>query len=179
VPTATLARFRTRYPILRHRVYVNSCSQGALSIDVEAALGAFIESWHTRGSPWDRWVEEVERLRGLFAAAIGAEDDEVGVMPNASMAIAAIATALPFGGARGRGFEVATPDTPANRGPLVVVRSTDAASLARRLEGRGIIASARGTGLRVSFHAYNTEEDVDAVLAGLDIEEALVCRRAN
>jgi selenocysteine lyase/cysteine desulfurase len=78
------------------------------------------------------------------------------------------------GGARARGFDVATPADPARRGPLVVVRSRDAQALVTRLGQRGIVASARGTGLRVSFHAYNTEEDVEAVLAALDAEAALV-----
>jgi selenocysteine lyase/cysteine desulfurase len=57
-----------------------------------------------------------------------------------------------------------------------VVRSPDAATLVERLEGRGIITSARGTGLRVSFHAYNNDEDVNAVLKALDEERPLVCR---
>lgn len=381
----TLERFRARFPILGRRVYVNSCSQGALSLDVESALAAFTESWHTHGSPWDRWVGEVERLRAVFAAAIGADADEVAVMPNASAGITAIATALAFDadrrtvvlgefefptmghvwlaqqrrgariawarghddalpveayaahidertlivpaahvcfrngyrldlprlatlcrgrgayillddyqrtgtapldvhalgvdfmvtgalkyllgpagvaflyvrrdlierleplstgwfgrvdpfafsndrldwspsarrfetgsppmpnvyaaaagikllrtvgptviaeqvnrlverfarGARQRGFDVVTPADPAARGPLVVVRSTDAATMVRRLDDRGIIASARGTGLRVSFHAYNNEQDVDAVLEALDAEEALVCRASG
>jgi selenocysteine lyase/cysteine desulfurase len=378
----TPAAFRARFPLLATRVYVNSCSQGALSLDVEAALAAFTRSWHERGSPWDQWIGEVERLRAAVAATVGADVDEIAVMPSASAAIGAIATALPFDGARrkvvlgefefptlahvwlaqqrrgasiawaraqgdtlpvdayaaqidertlvvpithvcfrngyrldiaslaalcrergayimlddyqrsgtapldvhalgvdfmvtgalkyllgpsgiaflyvrralierleplvtgwfgradpfsfalepldwspsarrfetgtppvpnayaaaaglallqsigldaverqvnrlvsrfvdgirGRGFDVATPADPARRGPLVVVRSTDAAELVRRLDGRGIIASSRGTGLRVSFHAYNTDEDVDAVLASLDAETALVSR---
>ena len=79
-------------------------------------------------------------------------------------------------GARQRGFAVATPERRERRGPLVVVRSTDAAALVRRLEARGIVASARGTGLRVSFHAYNTDGDVDAVLDALDANAALVDR---
>lgn len=375
-------QFRTRFPIFNSRVYVNSCSQGALSVEVEAAFGAFIESWHTQGSPWDRWVGEVERLRTVFAASIGADADEIAVMPNASAAIAAIATALAFdagrrtvvlgefefptmthvwlaqqrqgaevawvtargetlpieqyaaaiddrtlivpaahvcfrngyrldiarlaalcrergaycmlddyqrtgtapldvhalgvdfmvtgalkyllgpagvaflyvrrelierleplptgwfgrvdpfafsldpldwsasarrfetgsppvpnayaaaaglellahvgpavvesqiarlverfaSGARSRGFEVATPENPAERSSLVVLRSTDAAALVGRLATHGVIASSRGTGLRVSFHAYNNEQDVDAVLGALDAETALVCR---
>src|SRR5687768_9044534 len=381
----TLERFRSRFPILGRRIYVNSCSQGALSLDVESALVAFTESWHTHGSPWDRWVGEVERLRAAFAATIGADADEIAVMPNASNAIAAIATALSFDtdrrtvvlgefefpttshvwlaqhrrgarigwvratgetlpvehyaaqidertlivpathvcfrngyrldisrlaalcrergayfmlddyqrtgtapldvhalgvdfmvtgalkyligpaglaylyvrrdlierleplstgwfgrvdpfafsidrldwspsarrfetgsppvpnayaaaagidllqtvgltaieeqvnrlvdrfatGARERGFDVATPDDAARRGALVVVRSTDAAEMVRRLEGRGVIASARGTGIRVSFHAYNNDEDVDGVLEALDAEQALVCRTSS
>jgi selenocysteine lyase/cysteine desulfurase len=94
--------FRSRFPLLARRVYVNSCSQGALSIDVEAAFRAFTESWHAGGSPWDQWIVEVERLRSLFAGSIGADADEIAVMPSASAAIGAIATALSFDGARSR-----------------------------------------------------------------------------
>lgn len=378
----TLEQFRARFPIFARRVYVNSCSQGALSLEVEAALTAFTDSWRERGSPWDAWVGEVERLRARFASSVGAEADEIAVMPNASTAIAAIATALAFEadrrtvllgdfefptmahvwlaqqkrgariarvGAKGetlgvesyaahidertlivpathvcfrngyridiehlthiahasgayvmlddyqrtgtyaldvhalgidfmvagslkyllgpsgvaflyvrrdliarleplitgwfgrinpfafsidtldwspsarrfetgsppipcayaaaagiellqsvgfgaieaqvnglatrfvegaatRGFDMKTSSDPARRGPLVVLRSTDAPALAAKLEGHGIIASARGDGLRVSFHAYNNDEDVDAVLAALEKENALVCR---
>ncbi|MBP7776214.1 MAG: aminotransferase class V-fold PLP-dependent enzyme [Acidobacteria bacterium] len=98
--STTLDDFRSRFPILGRRIYVNSCSQGALSTDVDDALGAFTESWHTGGSPWDQWVGELERLRTAFAATIGADADEIAIMPNATTAAAAIATALPFDGAR-------------------------------------------------------------------------------
>jgi selenocysteine lyase/cysteine desulfurase len=372
--------FRRRFPLLANKVYVNSCSQGALSHDVADALAAFAESWHRFGSQWDHWVGEVERLRTGFARAVGADADEIAIMPSASAAIAAIATALTFDasrrtvvlgefefptlahvwlaqarrgaviewahaegetlpidsyaaridertlivpathvcfrngyrldiprlvelchargalvmlddyqrtgsgpidvhalgvdfmvtgalkyllgpagiaflyvrrelierleplatgwfgrvdpfafrsdrldwspsarrfeggtppvpnvygalaalmlletsglseiqrqicsltlrfieGARERGFRVATPADPARRGPLVVIRSDAAAELVRRLDTCGIIASSRGDGLRVSFHAYNDEADVDAVLAALDAEQELV-----
>ena len=378
----TIDAFRARFPIFAKRVYVNSCSQGALSVDVEAALATFIESWHAGGSPWDVWVAEVERLRERFATLVGADSDEIAVMPSASVAIAAIATSLSFettrrnvvvgdfefptmahvwqghqrrgahvlwakaegetlptdayarlvddrtlivpathlcfrngyrldipalvslchargayvmlddyqhtgtapidvhalgvdfmvtgalkyllgpagvaflyvrrdlvewltplntgwfgradpftfnltpldwsesarrfeggtppianayaatagldvlhgvglsavhaqiarlvarlhDGARARGLVPATPADPERRGPLVVIRARDASTLVERLANRGIIASARGNGLRVSFHAYNTAEDVDAVLAALDAEAALLAR---
>lgn len=383
MPSSPLDAFRARFPLLRQRVYVNSCSQGALSTDVEAALGAFTTSWHDGGSPWEAWVGELERLRGLFARTIGADADEIAVMPNATTAAAAIATALPFDGPRRevllggvefptmahlwqaqarrgaeivwagdrgdartgiadyearlgaktcivpvahvcfrngyrldlarlvssahaagalvmlddyqhtgtapldvraldvdvlvtgtlkyllgppgvsllyvrrslverleplvtgwfgraapfdfslapldwstsarrfetgspavpsiygavaglellatlgadrvaqqighlvermvtgaleRGFDVLTPREPSRRGALVVVGATDAPALASRLAARGIIASARGSGLRVSFHAYNSEGDVIAVLAALEAERGLVAQ---
>ncbi len=372
----SLDAFRARFPILGRRIYVNSCSQGALSTDVEAALGAFTGSWHTGGSPWELWMGQVERLRAQAAAAIGAEPDEVAIVPSASAAVASIATAIAFdaprdevvlggfefptmahawmaqerrgakivrvevegdalpveayasriggrtriaaithvgfrngyrldvariaalcrergalvflddyqrtgtapidvhaldvdfmvtgalkyllgppgiaflyvrrsliealtplvtgwfgradpfafdpkrldwsstarrfemgtppipnvyaaaaglgllelvgpaaverriaalverflAGSRAHGFVPVTPADPERRGPLAVVRAVDAAALTRRLEARGIIASARGPGLRVSFHAYNTDEDVDAVLQALEAE---------
>lgn len=381
MPALSLAAFRSRFPILGRRVYVNSCSQGALSIEAEEAIRGFTESWHRDGSPWPEWMSELERLRALFAATIGADPDEVAVMPNATTAAAAVATALPFDGARrevllsgfefptmahlwqaqarrgaeivwaqpaddlsspiepltaclsertcivpvahvsfrtgrrldvprlvahahaagamvllddyqhtgtapldvhalgvdalvtgtlkyllgppgvaflyvrrslverleplvtgwfgrtdpfafaltpldwsssarrfetgsppvasvygaaaglellhlvsvpavagqvarlaarmrsgalNRGFGVVTPEDPAERGALTVLRSTDAPALAGRLAVRGVIASARGSGLRLSFHGYNTDEDVDCVLAALDAERELL-----
>ena len=92
----TLQEFRAHFPIFAHTVYVNSCSQGALSVDVKAALDAFTTSWETHGSPWERWVGEVERLRATVATSIGATADEIAIVPSASAAIGAIATALSF-----------------------------------------------------------------------------------
>ncbi|PYR42122.1 MAG: aminotransferase V, partial [Acidobacteria bacterium] len=82
------------------RIYVNSCSQGALSIDVDEAMRAYLDSWHEGGSPWELWVEQVERLRARFAASIGADADEIAVMPSASAGINAIASAFSFSGPR-------------------------------------------------------------------------------
>jgi selenocysteine lyase/cysteine desulfurase len=379
------AEFRSRFPIFGRRIYVNSCSQGALSIDVEAAMGEYDESWHEGGSPWELWVEKVEELRTVFAESIGAEREEIAVVPSASGGINAIASALDFTGTRshvvmgefefptmaqiwlaqqrrgaaihwaraagdrleldayeraidertlivpathvcfrnghktdiagltrvchdrgaylflddyqrtgsgpidvhalgvdvmvtgclkyllaaagvaflyvrrdlierfeptitgwfgrvnpfafridqldwpgtasrfesgtppvpnayaalgalklldrvgydavGRqvdrlveryrsavhagGFVVRTPDDPRRRGPLVVVQSTDAPALVTRLAGRGIIGSCRGNGLRISFHAYNNDEDVDAVVSALEAESPLLERAAT
>jgi selenocysteine lyase/cysteine desulfurase len=92
----TLDEFRARFPIFKRRVYVNSCSQGALSTDVDEALRAFLDSWHESGSPWEMWVAQVERLRARFAASIGAGVDEIAVMPSASAGINAVASALSF-----------------------------------------------------------------------------------
>jgi selenocysteine lyase/cysteine desulfurase len=78
--------------------------------------------------------------------------------------------------ARDEGFVVRTPDAPERRGPLVVVQSVDAPALVTKLAARGIIASCRGNGLRVSFHAYNNEPDVDAVVGALVAESALLER---
>ena len=377
--------FRSRFPIVTRRVYVNSCSQGALSTDVDEAMRAYLESWHELGSPWEMWVEQVERLRARFAASIGADADEIAVTASASAGINAVASALtctgprshvvigdfefptmaqiwlaqerrgatirrarasssspdtlpleaydavidertlivpathvcfrnghrtdiaglvrlahdrgayvflddyqrtgsgpidvhalgvdfmvtgclkyliaaagigflyvrrelierfeptvtgwfgrvnPFAfrideldwpvganrfesgtpavpnayaafagldllgrmgygaigaqvehlvgryasAAREAGFLVRTPSASDRRGPLVVVQSLDAPALVQKLAGRGIIASCRGNGLRVAFHAYNTDEDVDAVMSALVAESALLER---
>ena len=93
-------RFRSRFPIFERRIYVNSCSQGALSSDVEGAVQDWLHSWHDGGSPWDLWVEKVDQLRTAFAASIGADRDEIAVTPSASAGINAIASALDFTGSR-------------------------------------------------------------------------------
>ena len=98
--TLSIDQFRSRFPIFKSRVYVNSCSQGALSTDVEAAMHEYLATWHEHGSPWELWVEQVEALRMAFAHSIGADRDEVAVMPSASAGINAVASALDFTGPR-------------------------------------------------------------------------------
>ena len=88
---------RSHFPIFRNKIYLNSCSQGALSDVVEASMEAHIRSWHEDGSPWDGWVEEYEAARTAFARFIGAAPEEVAVVTSASAGINSIASALDFG----------------------------------------------------------------------------------
>jgi len=53
-------------------------------------------------------------------------------------------------------------------GPLVVLRSKDAAAMLAKLSERGIAASTRRDGVRFAFHVYNTLEDVDVALTALE-----------
>jgi selenocysteine lyase/cysteine desulfurase len=48
-------------------------------------------------------------------------------------------------------------------GPLVVLQCKDSTLLVQTLSENGIVASNRHDGLRVSFHVYNTMDDVKAV----------------
>jgi selenocysteine lyase/cysteine desulfurase len=55
--------------------------------------------------------------------------------------------------------------TPADSaGPLVVLQSEDSNLLVQKLAERDIVASNRHDGLRISFHVYNTLDDVKAVV---------------
>jgi selenocysteine lyase/cysteine desulfurase len=89
-------QFRSRFPIFKRKIYLNSCSQGALSDEVEAALADHVRSWHEQGSPWDLWIQKYEETRATFARFIGASADEVAVVPSASAGINAVASALDF-----------------------------------------------------------------------------------
>src|SRR5206468_5289772 len=72
------------------------------------------------------------------------------------------------------GGTVVTPRDPDKRGALVCIRSTGAPQLVAALEADGIVTSERDGNLRVSAHAYNTAEDIDAVLAALTRHRALL-----
>jgi selenocysteine lyase/cysteine desulfurase len=65
------------------------------------------------------------------------------------------------------GGVVATPREPERHGALTCIRSTDTHALVAALAGDGIVTSDRDGNLRVSPHAYNTEEDIDVVLGSL------------
>jgi selenocysteine lyase/cysteine desulfurase len=94
--TPIIESFRKHFPVLEEKIYLNSCSQGALSGDVEEGMLEYLRSWHKHGSPWDIWVEQYELARRQFAELIGAEPDEVAVVPSASAGVNALVSALSF-----------------------------------------------------------------------------------
>ena len=66
-----------------------------------------------------------------------------------------------------RGLVVASPRPRAQRAGITVVRMADAATVVRALAAAGIVASARGEGIRVSVHIFNVEEDLDRFVDAL------------
>lgn len=93
---------RERFPLLRHKTYLNSCSKGALSVDVRQAYEAYLRDWDEKGSPWEYWVERMEAARHAFAGLINASPDEVAVVTSVSHAVSALASALDFSGERNK-----------------------------------------------------------------------------
>ena len=87
---------RSRFNIFRSKIYLNTCSQGALSDTVEAGLHDYIATWHEQGSPWETWVEHYESARTAFAQFINASPDEVAIVTSVSAGINGVASALNF-----------------------------------------------------------------------------------
>src|SRR5579864_3847159 len=87
---------RSRFSIFKRRIYLNSCSQGALSDVVQAGLEDFVASWHEQGSPWELWVNRYEAARTAFAHFINASPDEVAIVTSVSAGINSVASALNF-----------------------------------------------------------------------------------
>ncbi len=69
-------------------------------------------------------------------------------------------------GVRNLQIESKTPDS--SVGPLVVLRSRDAAGMLQKLAERGIMASTRRDGVRFAFHVYNTMDDVGTALSAIE-----------
>jgi selenocysteine lyase/cysteine desulfurase len=141
-PTA----FRELFPIFEERVYLNSCSQGALGRPVQAALEEFMTSWHQQGNPWELWCERMDELRAEFAALINAAPDEVAVTFSASTAVSALASALDW-----------------TERPRVVLSDFDFPTmghvwLAQRARGAEV-AFARAAGDRLPLAAFEAEVD--------------------
>ena len=65
-------------------------------------------------------------------------------------------------GAHSVGIKAKTPAD--SRGPLVVLHMKDSDAAVKKLASYNIVGSNRMDGLRISFHVYNTFDDVRAVL---------------
>jgi selenocysteine lyase/cysteine desulfurase len=96
------AAVRSRFPIFEHTTYANSCSQGALSLDVRQAYEEYLAGWDEHGAEWEHWVERAESARATFARVVGAETEEVAVTTSVSQAVSGLVSALPLKQGRDR-----------------------------------------------------------------------------
>jgi selenocysteine lyase/cysteine desulfurase len=97
VEAASLASTcRHRFPIFGQRIYINSCSQGALSDAVRASYEQYLSDWDEYGAPWEYWVERQEAARTAFAGLVNAAADEIAVTTSLSAGVSALASGLRF-----------------------------------------------------------------------------------
>ena len=99
---STWPEIRARFPILERLTYFNSCSCGAISIDVVAALQQYMTDRLEKGGDWDNWVEHHESVREAVALLLGVTSDEIAVTTSASAGINSLASALRFDGPRNK-----------------------------------------------------------------------------
>jgi kynureninase len=99
VPHPELERWRAEFPILQTRTYLNSCSLGALSRRSMGYLGEYQALWNTMGaSAWyELWTGRITELRRGVAAMWNAREDEIGLAPSVSGALATVASAVDYG----------------------------------------------------------------------------------
>ena len=97
-----MSAIRDRFPVFRDKVYVNSCSQGALSDAVRGAYEEYLDGWDENGAEWEHWVERSEAARAAFAGLLGAAPDDVAIQTSVSAAVSGLISALQFRGERNR-----------------------------------------------------------------------------
>jgi kynureninase len=93
-----LVDYRSEFPILQRKTYLNSCSLGALSDRSMRGLARFQEMWNEWGAHawYEIWMGEIAEVRKKFASIIGAQPHEVAIAPSVSAAVSSIATALDY-----------------------------------------------------------------------------------
>ena len=91
-----IQEIRSRFSIFQRKIYLNSCSLGALSDAVQGGLEDYLAIWREQGSPWEIFMDRYEAARTAFAEFIHASPDEVAIVTSASAGINSIASALNF-----------------------------------------------------------------------------------
>jgi selenocysteine lyase/cysteine desulfurase len=98
--TTDFAALRSKFPVLAHKVYLNSGSYCALAESVREAINAYLDDRLLLGANWDVWVTKNEAVRTAMAAVLRASPDEIAVTASASAGINALSSAFDF--TRGR-----------------------------------------------------------------------------
>lgn len=91
---STPADCRKRFRIFERLVYINSCSQGALSDEVRSAYEAYLMDRDEKGAPWEYWIERAETARAAFARLVNANAADVAVTTSVSAGVSAVATGI-------------------------------------------------------------------------------------
>lgn len=115
-----------------------------------------------------RFLTGTPNVPALYAAIPGLE--LLAGIPIASIRERSLElTALLTEGARDRGFEIRTPEDPAERGGTVTVWHPRAEELSQGLLARNVLCDFRpGSGIRFSPHVYNTTEECEHALETLE-----------
>lgn len=91
--------YRDQFPVTGERAYLISASLGPLSRRARTAAEEHLDLWQRLG-PEELWFDhgmpKLERCRELFAELIGADSDEIAVIPSVSAGMSALATCLDF-----------------------------------------------------------------------------------
>ncbi|MBI3962472.1 MAG: aminotransferase class V-fold PLP-dependent enzyme [Deinococcus sp.] len=89
--------YRSLFPSLEGRTYLNSCSLGMLPQRARERAAQYFDLWMDLGAAaWPQWLAQGERLKALVAELIGAKPHEIALHPNASAAMYSMVSCLDF-----------------------------------------------------------------------------------
>jgi len=98
VNEADIAAIRAEFAPAPGTAYLDTASYGLPPRATVAALDEAIRAWQAGTAWWlDDWDRAGEECRAAFAALIGAETDEIALLPTVSVGIAAVAASLRAG----------------------------------------------------------------------------------
>src|SRR5436190_9999936 len=151
----TTGHYRSEIPILRDRIYINTCSLDALGERARSKATQFLDAWDARGAAawYDVWWAALAELRDRYARVIGATGEEIALAPSISVALSAVAEALDY-----------------TRRPKVVVTSLDFPTVAYQW----LAKRARGVELVVVESPDQVSAPVEAIARAVDERTALV-----
>ncbi len=171
-----LARYRSEFPIFRDKVYLNTCSLGALGDRTRRKVAEYLDLWQSRGaSAWyDLWWAALGDLRGRYARLVGAAQAEIALAPSISVALSAVAESLDYG--RRNKVVITSLDFPTvayqwlakrRRGvEVVVVESPDRVSVPVETIARAVDER---TALVATSHVYFTSGAIQDIKAVADV----------
>jgi len=91
---ADLSSYRDEFPILARRNYLISASLGPLSRRARAGAEEHLDLWERLG-PEELWLDHglprLEQCRSSFARLIGADTDEIAIVPSVSSGLSSLA----------------------------------------------------------------------------------------
>jgi kynureninase len=94
-----LSSYRAEFPLVEQRTYLISASLGPLSRRSRALAEEHLDLWGRLG-PEELWLDHafprLQQCREQFAALIGADPDEVAIVPSVSSGLSSIASCLDF-----------------------------------------------------------------------------------
>ncbi|HEX9705195.1 MAG TPA: aminotransferase class V-fold PLP-dependent enzyme [Gemmatimonadales bacterium] len=153
--THSLTRYRSEFPIFRDRIYLNTCSLGALGERARRKVAEFLDVWQTRGaSAWyDTWWSALSDLRAGYARVVGATPPEIALAPSVSAALGVVAESLDY-----------------RRRPRVVVTSLDFPTVAYQWHAK----RPRGVEVVVVESPDGVTVPVEAIERAVDDRTALV-----
>jgi kynureninase len=91
-----LAHWRTDFPIFERRVYLNSCSLGALSRQARGRVASCLDQWDDRGAAnwYDVWWAALEELRVRYGRVLNAPPGEIALHASVSGILGVIGSGL-------------------------------------------------------------------------------------
>lgn len=95
-PHRELLDYRSHFPILQSKTFLNTCSLGALSQRSMQGIQQFTELWAEMGAAawYQIWVGKLAELRGAYGRVIGAPPERIAIMPSISVAVSGVSSAI-------------------------------------------------------------------------------------